>query len=104
MDDLRPFQEQAVCHDGELTSSQETALCHLEMLAQMVTGEYRPRQPSAELMKRHTALDTFIRTGQCLAAEEDRERIERFRKLRRQALQGDGSMPSSEGSPPEMTA
>ncbi len=40
MDDLRPFQEQAVCHDGELTSSQETALCHLEMLAQMVTGEF----------------------------------------------------------------
>jgi hypothetical protein len=103
MDDPRPLQEQAFYHDGGLSPSQGTALCHLEMLAQMATGEYRPRQPSAEIMKRYTALDTFIRTGQCLAAEEDRERIERFRQLRRQAWQGDGPMPSSEGSP-DMTA
>ncbi len=86
----------------ELTPSQETALCHLEMLAQIITGEYKPRQPEAEMLKRYTALDTYIRRGQCLAAEEDRERIEEFRRLRR-LQQGVGSTPKEEEPLPETT-
>jgi hypothetical protein len=104
MDDLRPSQETAPSHTDSLTPSQETALCHLEMLAEMLTGEYKPRQPFAELIKRYAALDTYIRTGQCLAEEEDRERIERFWQLRRQAWQGAEFTPGSEGSTAEVTA
>ena len=64
-----------------LTPSQETALGHLEMIIEMLTGGYNPRHREEEIRKRYAALVSFIRTGQCLAGEEDREWIERVRQL-----------------------
>lgn len=47
-----------------------TAIGHLEMIVQAAKGEYSPRK--GELEKRQAAVVAFIRTGQCVASDEDR--------------------------------
>jgi hypothetical protein len=47
------------------------ALAHLSMLAQAANGEFRPR--AGEVEARQAWLSSFIRTGQGIVTEEDRE-------------------------------
>jgi hypothetical protein len=58
---------------NELTDSAALALAHLGMLVQIANGSHRP-QPG-EIDKRAAALGAYIRTGQLLASDEDRELI-----------------------------
>lgn len=51
--------------------SMATAIRHLEMIAQAAKGEYSPRK--GELEKRQAAIIAYIRTGQCVAVDDDRE-------------------------------
>lgn len=51
--------------------SAATALGHLEMIMQAALGDYSPSR--GELEKRQAAIVAFIRTGQCLADDRDRE-------------------------------
>lgn len=51
--------------------SMATAIGHLEMIVQAAKGEYSPRK--GELEKRQAAVIAFMRTGQCVADDEDRE-------------------------------
>lgn len=41
------------------------------MIAQAAKGEYSPRK--GELEKRQAAIIAYIRTGQCVAVDDDRE-------------------------------
>jgi len=47
------------------------ALAHLSMLAQAANGEYRPRP--GEIEQRQAWLTSFIRTGQGIVNEADRQ-------------------------------
>jgi hypothetical protein len=47
------------------------ALAHLSMIAQAARGEYSPRP--GEIDKRESVIVSFIRTGQPIATEEDRQ-------------------------------
>lgn len=51
--------------------SMATAIGHLEMITQAAKGEYSPRK--GELEKRQAAIVAYIRTGQCVAVDDDRE-------------------------------
>lgn len=55
----------------EQNESQTTALVHLEMMFQAATGDYSLKR--SDLEKRRAALVAFIKTGRCLASDEDRE-------------------------------
>jgi hypothetical protein len=60
--------------------SQATALAHLEILFQAASGDYSPKK--GELEKRKLAVAAFIRKGDCVAGEDDRE----LARLVRQAV------------------
>jgi len=47
------------------------ALAHLSMIAQAANGEYKPRP--GEIEERQAWLSSFIRTGQGIVTEEDRQ-------------------------------
>ena len=51
--------------------SQATALAHLEILFQAAQGDYSPKK--GELEKRKLAVAAFIRKGECVADDADRE-------------------------------
>lgn len=71
----------------EPNHSQMTALGHLEMLYEMLTGEYVPKQNrSKEIDKHFNALLSFIQSGQCLVTTEDKELAEAIHKAVRGAL------------------
>lgn len=53
-----------------VSESVMTGLGHLEMIMQAARGEYSPRE--GELEKRQAAIVSLLRTGQCLASDEDR--------------------------------
>jgi hypothetical protein len=64
-----------------------TALGHLEMLYEMLTGEYVPKQNrSKEIDKHFNALVSFIRSGQCLVTTEDKELADAIHNAVRGAL------------------
>jgi hypothetical protein len=54
-------------------TSVETALAHLAMLTLAARREYSPK--SGEVERREAALMAFIRSGQCLATDADRQLI-----------------------------
>ena len=62
---------------AESEASVETALGHLRMMALAAQGEYSPRK--GELERREAALISFIRSGQCLATDDDRELLTKIR-------------------------
>jgi hypothetical protein len=55
------------------------ALAHLSMIAQAANGEYRPR--SGEIEQRQAWLTSFIRTGQGIVSEADRQLARRINDL-----------------------
>jgi len=63
----------------ELNESQATALAHLEMMFQAATGDYSLKR--GDLEKRRAALVAFVRTGQCLASDEDRRLAQKVNEI-----------------------
>lgn len=63
----------------ELNESQATALAHLDMIFQSATGDYSLKR--SDLEKRRAALVAFIRKGNCLASDEDREIAQKVNEI-----------------------
>jgi hypothetical protein len=64
-----------------------TALGHLEMLYEMLTGEYVPKQNrDREIDKHFNALLSFIQSGQCLVTPEDKDLAGAIHEAVRKAL------------------
>jgi len=64
---------------NDLSDSAAVALAHLGMLVQIAGGSHRPQL--GEIDKRAAALSAYIRTGQLLAADEDRGLIARIKEF-----------------------
>lgn len=58
--------------------STKTVLAHLAMLALAAKGEYSLK--SGEIERRHAAIVSYIRTGQCVADEDDLRIIEAVKR------------------------
>jgi hypothetical protein len=83
----------------ELTTSQETALCLLITLDEMLTGEHKPRKPDEERVGCVNRLISFIRTGKCLAREEDLRMLDEFRQWRESRYSGRAPDSDSNSTP-----
>lgn len=61
-----------------MKESTATAIGHLEMICQAAAGDYSLK--AGELEKRKSAILAYIRSGQCVASEEDRQLAEKVNK------------------------
>jgi hypothetical protein len=68
--------------NAELSESATIALAHLGMLSQIANGTHRP-QPG-EIDKRTALIVSFIRTGQCVASDEDRAMVQAIKEFTKQ--------------------
>ncbi len=84
-------------NNQEPNHSQLTALGHLEMLYEMLTGRYVPRNREAEINKRYNALASFIQSGQCSITPEDKDIAEAIHEAVRRAL---AERAAAEAAPP----
>lgn len=62
-----------MAENTELSESQMIVIAHLSIIAQSANGFYKP-QPG-EIDRRQALVSSFIRTGQCIATDDDRRLI-----------------------------